>query len=105
MRLTRTRSFNEGYNKLLNNARAVNDRASTYSREENKKAVEDQAKAVRTYADYASDLSNVLKRSPELKGFGNEIAADNTLDARIGVEEVYKKQNDLIQNSGTRSLT
>ena len=91
----RTRSFNEGYNKSLNNARAANDRA-TKAAEKNKKAVEDQAKAVRTYADYASDLSNVLKRSFELR-FGNEIAADNTLDARIGVEEVYKKQNDLIQ--------
>ena len=91
----RTKSFNEGYNKSLNNARAANDRA-TKAAEKNKKAVDDQAKAVRTYADYASDLSNVLKRSFELR-FGNEIAADNTLDARIGVEDVYKKQNDLIQ--------
>lgn len=91
----RTKSFNEGYNKSLNNGRAANDRA-TKAAEKNKKAVEDQAKAVRTYADYASDLSNVLKRSFELR-FGNEIAADNTLDARIGVEDVYKKQNDLIQ--------
>lgn len=92
----RAGSATRGYRDAVDKARASNDKA-TKSAEKNAKAVEKQAKAVRTYADYASDLASVLDRSFELQ-FGNQMAADDVLDAQDAVAEVYAKQNAYIQD-------